>query len=133
MLDLGSDKVRELLEATGRARSEISELTGEAVTAINQWASRGRVPASVVDILETMAEERSTKRRLEIAPGVVAEADLIELSDERLREMAELDVETHELRAEAVNPILASIELEDLVAEIERRGWKVSISLKSED
>ena len=132
-MDLGSDKVRELLEATGRARSEISELTGEAVTAINQWASRGRVPASVVDILEALAEERSSKRRLEIAPGVVAEADLVELSDERLREMAESGVGTHELRAEAVGSMLRSAELEDLVTEIERRGWKVSISLNSED
>lgn len=124
MAHLNEGDIEGLME--GYSRKEWAEVLGVTVSAINKWVQRHRIPVEVLQVLTDMkqvislegkGQKLSLKQVKESIGGGVHEADMMESKG----------------IAESRDPIVADLLLEEiptesLVAELERRGWLVTLN-----
>jgi transcriptional regulator with XRE-family HTH domain len=112
-------KIRALYEAIGLTRKDIAAALGVAEITVTQWLTRGRIPENRLPILKRLAKQ----------------SKVISEQREQLNKdyLGSLKTEQELPRGIGKSTAVHTLPTEELVAELEARGWEVLLKPKQKD
>ena len=117
-------KIRALYEASGLSKKEIADSCKVTVAAVKKWLERDSIPPEKETLLKRLAE---SGKRLEETKKIYLKGLELEVGSKPVvPKPGDVVVEAKDLEALAA---LATLDVNQLVAEIQRRGWEVSLRL----
>ena len=130
-IELDSEMIDQLFLQLGRSYQEIADLCGDKLTrqAVYKWRNKGKIPVQHISRLLGFLKADVTKNEDQKRIQLVSKLEDIlanEFIDSEMADRSSIDLDSNKTMKSEIGFLTD----QELVAELERRGWNVTLQFR---